>query len=867
MGANASNEFVTDDDDGPGPLPQQDPIDSVDEDGWDALFHDLDLDPSHSGHSGDNTNTSPAGLDGWDDILDEDLAQPASPTNTNIAPESEPVEPIIKKPGKGKGRGGGRPRGSREFREAVKQQNQIDAFAPPAEDLFRRRPLPGSIEYAREARAMKLQVQARNRSRDRDAQIVIPDAAATALRKYGPVSDMVQIGTDIQKDVMHCVKSSFQKSKGADQEDVLIDHMLTSPMTTISVSAVEQQLQKKNLGRRMLAISSAMLELSYFLWGMLLSIVIRLCQRSGKAMEPVMILLKLRYDETPTKVRVTDPGNPNIDFSTASAEEALAAVSTEQSSVRAKVFQTEFHLGVLLKSNLPQDSCKPYKWISGQLPTSLQALSSGSGECIHRALLDVLQSVPELDRARQMFPLRLRHSCCDRYTGNYKAERLLRSNYGDFDLCHMTCDIHKLYSCVEAATSCMEFDVSGILSIGVGISPDVSCIKDMRQIITRILANKLAIRYSEPPEGDAVRYRKELFDRFLPLKSSQRPGSKPQTRANALRRWVIAAFLNGHMGNKSEIEHYCVYGCCASPEDTLKKMALYLTWALVPRKCPKYARSRWTGWIEAVEWCGLLGGVHNLLEDIILAYTGTVKKNPAKPTNCDGFDEHQDEWEQLMIEEGEQEQAGGGPHVQHAPIQRDVAPLEGVPINLDASEGLSADAAISWAEFNQQSRGNASSWVQSDPYPRLVVLKEVSQLLMALMHRFLAYSGAAWERKQQAQAAKGKPRTYAVCVAATGADVQETMQQLSGLFFCVPGALLMQWITPQLRARRFQMISAALCSLHVLLRLPRKGCPYALFKAWSEGDMSSLASIPQCMWDELTHFMHTRYDSKMHNIE
>ena len=60
----------------------------------------------------------------------------------------------------------------------------------------------------------------------------------------------------------------------------------------------------------------------------------------------------------------------------------------------------------------------------------------------------------------------------------------------------------------------------------------------------------------------------------------------------------------------------------------MRSMSLFLTWALLPHKCPKFARSRWTGWIESIQWTGLLAGCHNLLLQIILEYTGGPKPGP-----------------------------------------------------------------------------------------------------------------------------------------------------------------------------------------------------------------------------------------------
>ena len=115
----------------------------------------------------------------------------------------------------------------------------------------------------------------------------------------------------------------------------------------------------------------------------------------------------------------------------------------------------------------------------GVYQTALQSLEDGTGESIRAGLYDIVRRLPELERVSAIFPMALRHSCCDRYTGNFKAETLLSKDFPQLQpAAHFTCDVHKLYSVMECSTHSLAYDISGILSIGVGISPDVSCVKN-----------------------------------------------------------------------------------------------------------------------------------------------------------------------------------------------------------------------------------------------------------------------------------------------------------------------------------------------------------------------------------------------------
>ena len=506
----------------------------------------------------------------------------------------------------------------------------------------------------------------------------------------------------------------------------------------------------------------------------------------------------------------------------------------------------------------------------GGIPTALQALEDGTGESIRTGLCDVLRRVPELERVASIFPLALRHSCCDRYTGNFKAEKLLSKDFPKLQaVAHFTCDVHKLYSVMECSTHSQDFDISGILSIGVGISPDVSCVRTMRQILARIFANKLVIIHADPPEEYAA-YRKQLLDMFLPVRKLSLPGKHTGIRQSLQRRWIINNFLNGDLSQQHEIQHYCGYGCCESPSHTLRYMAHYLTWALCPCKCPKFARSRWTNWLDSIQWTGLLAGLHNLLESVIIEYTGGpgkgVDKAEQQQTLLPVDNQHQqdrtDGWDELFQEELEQSELP-------KPIQQDIpnsahafpapnAEAPDVPADVKDEEH-STKKAFDWKGFNRKQRGNAREWVQSDPYPRLVILRLVAGVLMSLMYRFLALGGLPWERRQQLRSARGLPRQYPITIAAEGQDISLSMKELHKLFFADVLCLPRFKVTPQLKAMKFRLISSALCALHIYLRLPRRGSPYILFKTLL-GCIDLVADFPECMWDELMHTIRSKYD-------
>lgn len=747
-------------------------------DEWDD---DLDLDIPSS--SQPPCQSQP---DEWDDDLAADLAFADTPEGHAQEPQGSASQAAndsasqaandyyVKKPGKGKGRGGGRPIGNRFVRALIKQHSQDLDLQRQAEVSSAQ----SSIEKARIVLAQKrADGKATSLVTTQDGkEVALQKSVQVELAKHGPIADMFSVGThSLQQDMLGCVARAYSLRQPNDMDDSLIEHLRTTPLSTMSIKVLEQKTQQTKVGEKILAITGAVLELSYLMWGFFLSFLCRLCSRQDNGdpavCEPLLLIVKLRYDETPTKVRVGDASIPTdlTEGELADIETLVKAVSVQQSTTRAKVFQSELSLGCLVKTTLDREDKSPYKWVFGRLPTPLQTLDDGSGLSIKTALSGILQRVPELERASGQFPLSLRHSCMDRYIANFKAEKLLTSEFPFLEPLPFTCDVHKLQSVVEAATSTFSYDVSGILSVGVGISPDLQCVKTLRQIIARLLANRLVIYYSAPPPENEI-YRKQVLDLFLPVKKVFRPGKHYSVRQALQRRWVLSYFLNGNLQG-TEVQHYCSYSCCKSPEETMRNMTIFVTAALCPHACPKFARSRWTNWIQSVEWCGLLAGFHNLLQDVVAIYVGgptktvspaNVEPRPAVPTEPQGALDApntlntlstRDEWDDMLDEDEDDSKQKDPPlaaadrgfratNATDAEEQPNAEMVAAEPLEDEVKTAPNFD----WQAFNQKQKGNAREWAQSMPYPRLVILRLLSGILMSLMYRFLALGGLQWEQ-------------------------------------------------------------------------------------------------------------------------
>ena len=520
----------------------------------------------------------------------------------------------------------------------------------------------------------------------------------------------------------------------------------------------------------------------------------------------------------------------------------LGEQKSQQSSAHAKVMQTELSLAFLLRMKTSSGQTS-FKLVHGGTPTCLTPLDRCTAENLRATLLAQLDSLPELRRTAEQFPVKVRHTCADRFSGNIAAEKALDQDFADWWPLHMWCDVHKMYSCTERAMNCFTGDVSGVLSLGLAMT-DVGSVSTMRSALCRILHEDLRIHFAPAPEGWAVQYRQQLFDAFLPVQHVE----PARRKTNLLRRYIISNLLNGRL-DTPKVAHYCVHACCRDERETYHSMTTHLAWALIPGACPRFLKSRWVGYDKALDWAGLLAGVHNLLPRLVQALTGT-------PEQClqasHGLAQRDGGWDDVFAAE-----------IDHPRPEEPSQAAEGQPdpasepdLNPNAADG---DAeGFDWKQFMRAKKKQAFFWAQSNPFPRLVIMKEVVFILLKVMQRFLALSGQAWEKEQQSVAAAGERRTYVVCEAAADADVRQALSELTATLQQPVPAMLPQDVTPQLRLLRFSAFSNASTSLHALLRLPRSGFPYALFKLPLQSPASFLRSRP-CLRDEFTSRLLNRY--------
>ena len=180
----------------------------------------------------------------------------------------------------------------------------------------------------------------------------------------------------------------------------------------------------------------------------------------------------------------------------------------------------------------------------------------------------------------------------------------------------------------RAAMDVLDADISGLLSLSLS-QQGSGTLGTLRDLLGEIIEERLQIVYDVAPHGEIARHREAVHDLFLPLPADVADATARSSSSVLVvqRRRALSCLFNGDL-EEPAIVHHCGFGCCRSAEQTLARFRALGTWALLPHKCPRLARHRWTGHAPAVEWAGLLASHHRLLQALLARWH--VRQAPAR---------------------------------------------------------------------------------------------------------------------------------------------------------------------------------------------------------------------------------------------
>ena len=703
----------------------------------------------------------------------------------------------------------------------------------------------------------------------------------SVVEGFGQLQLVSELGSMVQRKLGVAWSHSTSASEG--DEDAVVDELLQETGLGTSSQSLGHLLSKQQDGskkgknhsrtvqRLLWQTGAAVYEMGTWFWGLMMSNVVAKFNLSSNddavtddTWEPIAHLTCLRYDETPHRIRVVSSSSgllvlPSRDAENAKASGWLQQTDLEQSlkelaqsATHGKIMQMEHFTGCLCKHRRTNKYC----FLFGEVPTSLAAVDRTTAENTRAILWNNIRKIPEVQRLWQPYPLKLRISVADRAPANPRTEIGLNEPefMPDHTKCALPCDVHKVATCMKYVTHLAEDDVSGVLNTGL-VCSDLGATRALRGILILIFANELQIDCSPAPLGRAQIFRKEAYNLFLPTEGVP----LGMRKLNLKRRYILEHFLNSDLEEKA-IRHHCQFGCCASEAETREAFSFFVSWALIPTTCPIYSRKSWTGWEKAVSWCGVLATHHSLLERVLLHLLGHPDPGPAVPS--DPARGARAGWKAAMIEDIQSSLPKQGGHGKE---QEQLQPLQGD----DDADGQGVQEASQpagteihdWQEFKRQKKKLVRVWAQSNPGPRLAVLKASLDPITRFLSRMLSVGGTAWERRQQHQAMKGEQRSYIVLEAACGSSLRLCVDALWHMFWQDLLAIPFRDVTSKLRCLRFRLVASAMTSLHVLLRVPHSGMPYQLFRILEDvvTGAQRIAQWPVCLLDEFAEAICKRY--------
>ena len=395
-------------------------------------------------------------------------------------------------------------------------------------------------------------------------------------------------------------EKDFEGSATAALTSTVVSHFVqSSSMKSVAAVAEETGRTHKAVASGLQRVASVMVYASAWLVGCSLQ-TWRSLFRHGRY-KPVAVIDKMLYDETPLKMKLQE-WNQFL----AQTDGMRHQAALQETYKYAKILRLDWQLGFVLWDEM----AKRHKLATIPLPVPLTCVDRNTSECLVGVIDKIHSLVPGFQGFLDDFGLHIRMPIIDRFAANFKAEKYFKRRTQGLVSSMFTCDVHKQSGCIKHAMSLTDDTMSGIINLALALEGSGS-LDRLRQILQQLFAEELIVVYAHPPgEGtDEFKHRQAVLDAFLP----------PNSIKNRKRRFIIHCLANSDISSH-EIVHYCSFGCCSSPEQSIWNFQHWLTWALLPAKLGVFQRKSWTGSDTAVYWCALLHSHWGLLSKVILRF-------------------------------------------------------------------------------------------------------------------------------------------------------------------------------------------------------------------------------------------------------
>ena len=455
------------------------------------------------------------------------------------------------------------------------------------------------VHTVERARAMKLQ---RLASRDSN------ETAAADPTSWMQLPNL-SIGSALQQSLLlACRRCKAGSQECSDSLKTLFNRFLKQKRPVINEFA-EAQMQQASRYQVKTGLQEAACFVVLFAMFMMGAVLLRISamarEVSSSSYKAVMLVIRRKYDETPSKIGVHSRSNERIE---------------REQNATAKIMQSRLQMTILVKHK-PSDQ---FFCLESTLPSWLVAIDRTTAENTKKVQQEHLKCIPELTESSKQFPVYIHQVCTDKYAANLRAESSMAAEMQHGIISHYSCDIHKVAIIQAKVLRFVSGHVSALIAGALALS-ESGCLRSLRKSLEAVLEQKLKVAFGSPPDhGYNVSYRTSVVDAFLPIpKGSVDEVMQSSTKKRTyVQRWIVSFFFNDDIQDKQNITFWTPHWQ-VQRHNVLKLMYKFLVPALLPSKPPLFLRAKWTGFQAAYEWFGLVAMCHGLLEATITHFFGS----------------------------------------------------------------------------------------------------------------------------------------------------------------------------------------------------------------------------------------------------
>ena len=676
-------------------------------------------------------------------------------------------------------------------------------------------------------------------------------------------------------------KSAKHTARGQGQEDVenALNHIFTPyrGYSSLTADAESFGMTDWKFAKTLIRSASALKILHTKMWSDFLQKVGRMLQLNHTG---ELLVLRFRFDETPTTIRVAD-----LDTYSLPTTEANQGKSTQASKQLAKILQTEFSVALLLKSRMTEEHVL---LSSGPMPTPLQVLDRQTARNMKQALEDTM-NISGMETIAGKFKSKIMLFCADEYAANDLAQFSLQACRKDWLRMATLCDIHKGSTCQGKVFDLTGPGISAIINLSLSMTAAGSVSK-LQGMLKEVLSSKFEFRIGSPSlTQDAWEFKQQVLDLFLEVPDSFRVHAADSVSSTSRLRFsqrlkqrhIIEHFLNDDFRDHERIIFWARPGQYQSEEAALKTFLRFVVPALIPCSCPIFPRNRWFGADGALDFVGLWSSVHGLLTPLVSAWTGRDLKPMPVPTLVECLDDAEDGWDfgssnvasaaacAVPVVADQQQDADADPDF----IDGVDEPLLPLPApehhDGDAEQQPKADGEENddgWHAWRQKLKTSVADWIlrKDGPSPetQVVLMRQYMRPILSLMTRLLYISSKRWSRDQLVKQASGQPREFRVVLAAEQTNAKLLLRDTLALMVRPPIAVPQREWRSDIATLCFAMLSRLVCSVFQLFVWRCERYPYSLFKYLLGRDAAvSIYNEKRCLQDEVTQHLATRFNS------